>query len=101
MSTANWEIFQNVKMYRSTSDPTNNMEHLFNLFDPVTGADPAANSLFNLNTLQKLVSLGQVVPNIINEPTLTYDTDFTLSEEWTELAKTLELSDTDGDVIGT
>lgn len=51
MSAANWAIFQDVKMYRSTSDPTVNMEYLFDLFDPVTGADPAETSLFNLTTL--------------------------------------------------
>jgi hypothetical protein len=51
MSSANWEIFKDVTMYRDTSDPTVNMEYLFNLVDVETGGDPTANSLFNLTTL--------------------------------------------------
>ena len=55
MSAANWEIFKDVKMWRSKSTAAvtdgGNMEHLWNLSDPVTGEDPAGNSLFNLTTL--------------------------------------------------
>ena len=50
-------------MYRSTSDPKNNMEHLFDI--PTDGTDPAADSLFNLTSLRTLVSLGQSTPNIL------------------------------------
>ena len=89
MSKDNWAIFSDVQMYRSTSNPNVNMEYLFSLTDPVTGGDPAATSLFNIKTLQTLVSLGQATPNIISEPNLIYGTNFTLSQEWTDLAVTL------------
>ena len=58
MSSANWEIFKDVTMYRDTADPTNNMEYLFDLVDPDTGGDPAEHSLFNLTTLKTIVALG-------------------------------------------
>ena len=65
MSAENWEIFKDVKMWRSKQDPTANMEYLWNLSDPVTGEDPAANSMFNLTTLREIVYLGQNEVNIL------------------------------------
>ena len=57
MNDENWEYFGDVKMYRSTEDPSVNMEHLFTLVDP-EGGDPASNSLFNLTSLKSLVKAG-------------------------------------------
>ena len=60
MNEDNWEYFGDVKMYRNTSDPTANLEHLFALVDPIDGiSDPDRDSLFNLTSLQSLVNLGQ------------------------------------------
>ena len=73
------------------------MEHLFDL--PAEGdPDPAANSLFNLTSLKTLVSLGQSAPNILSDYNMTYGTDFTLPDEWTTLAETLELTETDASI---
>ena len=65
-------------MYRSTSDPTINMEHLWTLANPIDGGDPAANSLFNLTSLQALVAAGQNTANIILSKNITIIDDFTL-----------------------
>lgn len=80
MSDANWAIFGGITMYRSLTDTSNNMEYLFDLPDPVTGAEPATSSLFNSETMKTLVTLGQAAPNIISagQSDLTYGTDFTL-----------------------
>ena len=51
---------------------SDNMEYLFELSDPSTGGDPPETSLFNLKTLQTLVSLGQNTPNIITDRETTY-----------------------------
>ena len=58
MNDANWAYFKDVKMYRSLSDTTVNMEHLFTLVNPNDGGDPASNSLFNLTSLKSLVKTG-------------------------------------------
>ena len=102
MSPANWEIFGNVLMYRNTSDPYNNWEHLFDITNPINpDEDPAPDSLFNLSTLKALVKAGQETPNIILSPDLEYLVDFTLGQEWVNLAETLRLYDTDSsDGIG-
>ena len=52
MSQANWDVFGSIEMYNDKSDPTANMEHLFNMVDLETGGDPKADSLFNLTTLK-------------------------------------------------
>ena len=78
MSQANWDYFGDVKMYRSTSVPTINMEHLWTLANPIDGGDPAANSLFNLTSLQALVTAGQNTANIILSKNITIIDDFTL-----------------------
>ena len=63
------------------------MEHLFTLVNPDDGkSDPARDSLFNLTSLQSLVTLGQQTPNIIKDPNLTIIQDFTLGQDWTNLA---------------
>lgn len=67
MSADNWAIFSDVKMYRDLTSTETNMEYLFALSaDSITGSDPATNSLFNLDTLKTLVSLGQSTTNIIS-----------------------------------
>jgi len=65
-------------MYRSKSDPSINMEHLWTLQDPVTGGDPAGNSLFNLTSLKTLIDLGQNTVNILEDKDKVYLQDFTL-----------------------
>ena len=77
-----------------------NMEYLFNLTN-ADGGDPAASSLFNLTTLKTLVSLGQAAPNIVgDDKNMTYVTDFNLTGEWTTLAETLGLNETDDTSVG-
>jgi hypothetical protein len=94
MSQANWEYFGDVKMYRDKFDKTVNMEYLFTLVDPIDEtSDPAENSLFNLTSLQALVKAGQETQNIILNKELTYIKDFTLSQDWTNLAELFDLSD--------
>ena len=73
ISEHNWQYFNDtVTFVNDASDPTANMEYLWNLFDPVTGADPAEDSLFNLTTLKALVSAGNATPNIIRNPEIKY-----------------------------
>ena len=99
MSDNNWAIFKDVKMYNSKTDttiatnPYVNMEYLFNMTGATPDDDPAETSLFNLTTLKTLVSLGQNTVNIINQPNMTYEVDFQLSQDWTNLGETLKLSD--------
>jgi len=100
MSAENWAFFSDVQMYRSTSDPTSNMEHLWNLQDPITLKDPGEDSLFNLTSLKKLVKLGLKTPNIISNKTATYQTDFQLDNGWTDLATTLGLDETGDATMG-
>ena len=70
------------------------MEHLFALTDPISGGDPASNSLFNLDTLKTLISLGQSTANIISSKDEVYGSTFTVPDGWTTLAETLMLNDT-------
>ena len=94
MNAANWEYFGDIKMYRNASDPTANMEHLFTLVNPIDGvSDPAQDSLFNLTSLQALVKIGQETTNIIANPEKTIIQDFTLGQDWTNLAWRLNLFD--------
>ena len=62
MSQANYDLFKNIKMYRDDTYPwvgaTNNMEHLFDIYNINSLGDPSPNSLFNLTTLKALVTLG-------------------------------------------
>lgn len=95
MSAENWDAFGSVEMYRSYSDPSVNFEYLFTLQDPETGGDPGPGSLFNLTTLQELVSLGQSTTNVIYNKTLTYGVDFNL-DDWAGLATTMGLDDLTG-----
>ena len=64
MSTDNWSIFSDVKMYRESDDDstwaestTVNMASLF-YTSTKSGVDPPASSLFNITTLKSLISLG-------------------------------------------
>ena len=97
-------------MFRSASDLTANMEHLFNMTNPSVGSkdptaniDPLGNSLFNLTTLKTLVNLGMNTPNIIGaDKDTVFSQDFNLND-WADIAKTLDLidsDDNDGLVIG-
>ena len=97
MSQANWDYFGDVKMYRSKSDPTVNMEHLFTLINPDDNGDPAANSLFNLTSLQALINAGQNTVNVILSPDQTI-TDEILGDEWAALAETFALNDPDSNI---
>ena len=74
------------------------MEYLFNLTNSELG-DPSESSLFNVNTLQALVTLGQSTPNIISNRTESYGTgesDFNLTA-WNETAITLGLNEPGSD----
>ena len=102
MSTANWAIFKDMKMYNSKFDTTSNFESLFMLYDPETLEDPLPNSLFNLDTLKQIVSLGQEAPNILSSGANyneTWGEDFNLveDEDWLDLANTLGLDKISGD----
>ena len=78
-------------MYVDESGTTDNYEHLWSLND-TDGGDPIASSLFNITTLQTLISLGQQAPNIVGEDyNKTYGVDFNLTAEWDDLAVTLNL----------
>ena len=100
MNEANWAYFKDVKMYRSLSDTTVNMEHLFTLVNPNDGGDPASNSLFNLTSLKSLVKTGQETANIIKNPELTIGKDFSLGDDWATLGKLFNLEDDDDVDIG-
>lgn len=80
MSEANWALFKDVKMYYSKQTTDGNFEHLWLLEDPDNaGEDPLPSSLFNLDTLKKLVELGLTTPNIVgDDKDKTYEVDFTL-----------------------
>ena len=95
MSAENWAIFGEVEMFRSKSDPTANMEYLWNLENPFGGGDPPPNSLFNLDTLKTLINLGNSLEyDIVGEnKDKVYEKDFTLGQDWTNLAVTLGLDD--------
>ena len=111
MSVENWYHFNATKMYRNISDPTVNMEYLFNMTNPNVGGedppanpDPLGNSLFNLTTLKTLINLGMNTPIILShaDKDKVYGRDFDLND-WTDIAKTLELidsNDSDGLIIG-
>jgi len=66
MSDANWQIFKDVKMYRSLDKTESNLQSLFTLTDGME-SDPLPSSLFNIDTLKTLISLGQSTPNIISD----------------------------------
>ena len=83
-------------MRRSPTDPTVNMEYLFNMTNPNVGGqnppantDPLGNSLFNLTTLKTLVNLGMNTPNIVGaDKDMVYGQDFSL-DDWADIAKIL------------
>lgn len=72
------------------SDPSSNYEYLFNLTNNV-GGDPDPSSFFNVKTLKLLIDLGDAVPNILKNTSLTFGIDFILSSEWDILTTTLGL----------
>ena len=93
MSDANWEIFKDVQMYRSTKEDiqtgTTNFEGLFALTDPTTGEDPGATSLFNINSLNTIVQKGRSDVNILTDPDSTVD----LTKDWPDIGNMLGLYD--------
>ena len=99
ISSANSDLFKDVKLYDSTTGvdpntpPTTNYEYLFMMQD-TAGGDPAASSLFNITTLQTLCDLGANVTNIIADKSATWGVDFDLSKEtgWVSLSDNLGLS---------
>lgn len=92
-NSANVDIFKTVKLYANEIIPGVNYEHLFLTYNPASGpgTDPLPNSLFDLNNFQQLVSLGLSTPNILTQPDLTYDQDFSLGDDWYYLMIALEL----------
>ena len=56
--------------------------------------EPPSNSLFNVQTLKQFVELGMQTPDIIEDPSLVFGTDFALSSSWTDITQTLGLNDT-------
>lgn len=74
--------FQNVNLYNSYySTIAVNFEYLFATYNVTTGvgSEPPTNSLFNMENMQALVSLGQTTPNILVETNQTFGVNFTLS----------------------
>lgn len=55
------------------------------------GSDPPSNSLFDIENLQTLVSLGKSTTNILTNTTAVYGSDFTLGDEWFILTTRLGL----------
>ena len=65
------------------------------LNDPDTMEDPLPNSLFNLDTLKKIIELGQAAPSIFkDEIGNTWGQSFNLTEdqEWVDLSNSLGLN---------
>ena len=78
-------------MYTSLQSQNGNYQYLFNLTNAV-GGDPEISSLFNIQTLKKLISLGDSTPNILKDTSQVYGTSFMLSGEWTDLTVALGLA---------
>ena len=95
-------------MYRNVSIETANMEYLWNITNPYVGdkdnqnnSDPAANSLFNITTLKTIVALGQKTEDIVGaDKHKVYGKDFNLTEDWDELATTLDLNEDNDKEMG-
>jgi hypothetical protein len=88
--SANQDLFRDVYLYQDDQDPTANFEYLFNLTGSAgAGTDPDPSSLFNVQTLKRLIELGQATVDI------TEDKDYTLNfgSDWDELTNTLGLGD--------
>ena len=96
LSSANWAIFESVNLYNNVSEPGTNFENLFCNYDLTSGvfSEPPSNSLFNIQNMQQLVSLGESTANIMVNTTETFNSSFTLSSEWTTLTQNLGLTDT-------
>ena len=96
MSAANWELFKDVKMYVDKSDTSVNFESLFMLYDPAvsTTSDPLPNSLFNLDTLKKLISLGQAAGNLLgDEKDQTWASlNLSTNQDWIDLSNNLDFN---------
>jgi len=87
INTDNAIMFQDVALFVDKSDKDSNYEYLFDLTN-AEGGDPDANSLFNVNTLKTLISLGEATPDIIED----FFTTLVLGQEWTDLTTTLGLA---------
>jgi hypothetical protein len=92
MSQANINHFANVNLFFDPNQPGTNFEHLIAVYDMNVGkgSEPPMNSLFNINNMQMLVSLGESTPNIMLNKTLLF-TEIVLDPEWTTLTNNLGL----------
>lgn len=82
-------------MYENELVAGANYEHLFATYnatsqDPTTA--PLTNSLFNMNTMQQFLALGQQTQNIATDSSLIYGDNFELSDDWIIMANILNLS---------
>lgn len=75
------DAFVDVKLYKDDTIPEANYFNLFELYD-ADGNDPDKTSLFNLDNLKMLIDLGHSTPNVLNDTSLVYGDDFTLSDDW-------------------
>jgi len=85
-----------VNLFNEPSQPGTNNEHLIAVYDMAVGkgSEPPVNSLFNIENMQMLMSLGENTPNIMLNNTLNF-TDIVLDPEWMTLTTNLGLSSTD------
>jgi hypothetical protein len=76
-----------VNLYNDQDLPGTNYEHLFANYDLLLGpgTEPSGNSLFNMQNMQQLVSLGQNTPNILVNSSEVFNSTFTLQPEWATL----------------
>jgi hypothetical protein len=94
-SQANIDSFASLQMYSNINIPGSNYENIFLTYDIYTKnpkSNPPVNSLFNMNTMQQLVSLGMSTPNILKaDKGMIYGVDFGLNDDWFALTYTLGL----------
>jgi hypothetical protein len=90
----NVATFQNTQLYNNDFLTGVNYEHLFltyDIFSQNTTTNPPLNSLFSLQNIQQLITLGQSTPNILIDTELVYGVDFFLNDDWFALTTTLGL----------
>jgi hypothetical protein len=83
-------MFADIVLYNDTRDGDVNYEYLFNLTNSTGGDEPEPSSLFNVDTLKQLISLGQNTKDIVNDTSGNADLNL---DSWTELTTTLGLAD--------
>lgn len=77
--------FGNVEMFNSVQDPNAvNFEGIFNMSAP-RGGDPLPGSIFNIQTLQRLLNVTEGLPDIVAHPeSQTKTMDLSILSELTE-----------------